>query len=171
MHHSRTSPLAIDEWLNSTVEYHSYTESNQYSEYGFKILTEHIYEYKSPPKMPPSAYTKPWELNTNTNTTISTQNRLSSIQRSTMADAGPISWIRTTDVHEKVIFWKCIQYQGEAKYCGNYNSIKLKQCPKCQSRRDAGDEAVNKMGAIIGVLEYVENKTGVEHWRYDSEKI
>lgn len=88
-----------------------------------------------------------------------------------MADSRPISWVRTTDVHEKVIFWKCMQYQGEAKYCGNYNSIKLKQCPKCQSRRDAGDEAVNKMGAIIGVLEYVENKTGVEHWRYDSEKI
>ncbi|TXC02806.1 hypothetical protein FocTR4_00015261 [Fusarium oxysporum f. sp. cubense] len=50
-------------------------------------------------------------------------------------------------------------------------TVKLKQCAKCQARRDAGDEAVNKMGAIIGVLDFVENETGVEHWRYDSEKF
>lgn len=88
-----------------------------------------------------------------------------------MAGSGTISWIRSTDLHEKVVFWKCMQYQGGAKYCGNYNSIKFKQCAKCQARRDAGDEAVNKMGAIIGVLDFVENETGIEHWRYDSEKF
>jgi hypothetical protein len=87
-----------------------------------------------------------------------------------MTDSRTTNWIRSTEVHERVIFWKCMQYQGGAT-CGNYNSIKLKQCEKCQARRDAGDEAVNKMGAVIGVLEYVENKTGVEHWRYDSEKV
>lgn len=60
MNHSRTSPLAIYKCLYSTVEYHSYTDSKQYREHGVnKILPEDNYEYKSPPQISPSAYTKP----------------------------------------------------------------------------------------------------------------
>jgi hypothetical protein len=76
--------------------------------------------------------------------------------------------VQLPEMPKKVKFWVCMQHKRKKEDCEKYNDMKLKQCRGCGARRDAGDIPTTDMGVELGVLDSVDNKTGEEHWLYDS---